>query len=134
MKQNNFYSLKGFKKRYKKHKKHKKHRYKPSHHHHVFTYLSQTSNHHFIPTSRKGTNDQKNRKQIPFLRHNAWHLLFKNLKPEEVIELIKTKSKEEIIERKRNRNLAWEIIFGYWETTQEQKIEIIKNYWMPKEG
>lgn len=124
-----YFNKKEFKKRDRKYKN--KHHRPPRH---IFTYFCQPTTHHLIPTSRGGTNDEKNRKQIPRLRHEAWHLLFKNLKPEEVIEIIKSKSMEEITDKRKSRILAWEIIFGYWETTVEEKIKIIKNFWMPKEG
>jgi hypothetical protein len=99
----------------------------------TFSYLGQLTIHHLVPTSRGGGNNQENKKLIPRLRHDAWHLLFKNLKPEEVIEVVKEKTKEEITEGKKSRILAWEIVFGYWETTTQQRIEIIKKFWT-KEG
>lgn len=98
-----------------------------------FSYLCRGTTHHLKPTSRGGTNNKRNKMEVPLLRHNAWHLLFQNLTPEEIKELIKNKSREEITENKKNRQLAWEIIFGYWETSLEEKIKIIEKYWMPQE-
>lgn len=124
-----YFRKKQFKKR---DRKWRKKRQNPPHH--SFTYLGQPTTHHNKPRSRGGTNNKENTIKIPWLRHNAWHLLFANKTPEEITELIKTKTKEEITENKRSRVLAWEIIFGYWETTVEERIKIIKNFWMPKEG
>ena len=97
---------------------------------HSFQYLGQLTDHHFRPTSRGGNRNKNNIGQVPRLRHNAWHLLFQNLTPEEITEIVKTKTKKEITEDKRNRIIAWEIIFGYWETTVEERIRIIEKYWI----
>jgi len=110
-------------------KKKKNYQFRPN----TFGYLGQLTEHHIIPVSRGGNDSEKNKILVPRLRHNAWHLLFANLTPGEIIEMIKSKTKEEITEGKKSRNLAWEIVFGYWETTVEQRIEIIKKFWT-KEG
>lgn len=112
----------------RKFKKWRKNKHHPPHH--SFQYLGQLTDHHFWPISRGGNRGKDNVGQVPRLRHNAWHLLFQNLTPEEIIEIIKTKTKNEITENKRSRLMAWEIVFGYWETTLEERIKIIEKYWM----
>jgi hypothetical protein len=53
--------------------------------------------HHITPKSRGGKNKKSNILRMDKNRHQAWHLLFNNLKLEEVIELLKR------LERLKNR-------------------------------
>lgn len=42
--------------------------------------------HHLLPTSRGGGNDPQNLRRIPDEVHRAWHYIFRNMVPEEVIQ------------------------------------------------
>ena len=45
--------------------------------------------HHKIPTSRGGISIPENIKHVCAAKHRAWHLLFRNMTPEEIIEHIR---------------------------------------------
>lgn len=45
--------------------------------------------HHKIPTSRGGGNEESNIKYVVADKHRAFHFLFNNMTPQEVIEHIK---------------------------------------------
>jgi len=48
----------------------------------------QKDRHHITPRSRGGTNGKQNLKRVPFNAHTAYHLLFINLTPDEVIRYL----------------------------------------------
>jgi len=49
----------------------------------------QKNRHHITPKSRGGGNEKLNLKRTPFNYHTAYHTLFDNLTPDEVIEYLK---------------------------------------------
>jgi hypothetical protein len=50
--------------------------------------LYEVTEHHRRPRSRGGTNDQSNISLVTDTQHRAWHTLFGNLEPEQVVERI----------------------------------------------
>lgn len=50
---------------------------------------NELTTHHILPTSRKGKNTEANIKRVPDKQHAAYHSLFANLTPDEVIEYLK---------------------------------------------
>lgn len=57
--------------------------------------------------------------------HSAWHNLFFNLLPEEVVHLIPIIGLET-----EKRIESWKLVFG--NRTREQAIELVKREWTPK--
>lgn len=47
------------------------------------------TDHHILPSSRKGKDTPKNIKRVPDSFHKSYHHLFCNLAPDEVIEYLK---------------------------------------------
>lgn len=47
------------------------------------------TDHHITPKSRGGSKDNGNLKRVPEKRHVAYHALFFNLTPDEVIQYLK---------------------------------------------
>ena len=43
------------------------------------------SRHHLIARSRGGTNEESNIREVPIHKHEAWHTLFGNALPEEIL-------------------------------------------------
>ena len=130
----NIFSFGGKHQHRKKHHKsaHKKHR-SGDQPRHTFAILAQETDHHCWPRSKNGAEGASNIIRIPLLRHEAWHHLFENMPVAEIVNLVRRKSPEEIInlknKNKRQRKLAWEIVFGYWKTTPEQRVNIIEKCW-----
>ena len=87
------------------------------------------SKHHIVPASRGGKKIPENEIELDPEVHTAWHTLFGNLLPEEVIILIKYwTTKNGKINRKflrgKKRQKAWKIIFG--EINPDQAIKIVE--------
>ena len=94
--------------------------------------------HHLIPRSRGGTSDSWNKKKIPNKIHEAWHRLFINRKPREVVTVLRALEekmglgggKEFFICVNREVNeAAWRLIFKNAEI--QEVIRIIKSDWSP---
>lgn len=91
--------------------------------------------HHVYPRSRflAGTGEFKIKVRI--IDHRAWHKIFENFFPEEVIEKIKVYSADGIVNKKRfiensiERLRDWRFLFRDIDNA-DAIIEIIKNYWM----
>lgn len=47
--------------------------------------------HHRKPRSRGGTNESRNISLVPQHQHRAYHLLFRNMQPEEIAQLLNQK-------------------------------------------
>lgn len=101
--------------------------------------LKHDSSHHIIPRSRGGGDHPNNILEINPKTHEAWHCLFHNLLPEEVIVLIEALWVNENtgkIKRKflagQKRQKAWNVIFG--SATPAEAIEIIKNQFTKRES
>lgn len=45
-----------------------------------------TSRHHRCPKSRGGSNEPPNTIKVPHKKHEAWHVLFGNKLPEEIVK------------------------------------------------
>ena len=95
-----------------------------------------SSIHHYIPTSRNGPDEDWNKKENSIKFHEYWHNLFSNLKPREIITLIKNHwtnpDRTLKIEELGPKQLKlWKFLFG--ERNPEQAITIIKNRWSPRE-
>jgi hypothetical protein len=93
-----------------------------------------SSEHHIVPTSRGGEDLPENKISLNPKIHSAWHTLFGNLLPEEVITLIghRWTTKEGRINKKflrgKKRRKAWKMIFG--EADADRIIEIIRTKFM----
>lgn len=94
--------------------------------------------HHLIPSSRGGTNDSWNKKKIPNKIHEAWHRLFINRKPREIVTVLRALEekmglgggKEFFICVNREPNeVAWRLIFKNADI--QEAIRIIKSDWSP---
>jgi len=48
----------------------------------------QKNDHHILPKSRGGEKNKLNLKRTPFNYHTAYHVLFDNLTPEEIIRYL----------------------------------------------
>jgi hypothetical protein len=92
-----------------------------------FSFLAELTTHHIIPLSRRKKFQTTKIKKVPRLLHSAWHLLFQNLTPDEVKELIKKKTKDEIA-NSPEKKFAWMILFGYFHHDIPIE-EIINKYW-----
>lgn len=64
--------------------------------------------HHMVPSSRGGSDEDWNIKDVRRSLHSAWHLLFGNLTPNEVLMLVQSGVKLETPARKN----AWTTLFG----------------------
>ncbi len=94
--------------------------------------------HHLIPRSRNGTDDSWNKKKIPHKIHEAWHRLFINRKPREIVTVLKALEEKMgpgggkeffvCVNRKANE-AAWRLIFK--NADFQRAIEIIKADWSP---
>lgn len=51
----------------------------------TFTGSELWEEHHIWPTSRKGADSKTNKKRVPSLLHFAWHILFNNKTPNEIL-------------------------------------------------
>ena len=83
--------------------------------------------HHLIPRSRGGGNGL-NKKKVKRILHLAWHHLFYNLLPWEVIQKIARKeySSEKLSEAQRS---SWNTLFGM--RSQEEIFRYIRKEWYP---
>lgn len=89
------------------------------------------SRHHFIPRSRGGTEDWFNWGWKLDKKHCAWHRLFNNLKPAEVIvKLEQWVLKEYCLKSKEI--LSWDTLFEG--VSYEEAIDIVKNEWFGPSG
>lgn len=94
--------------------------------------------HHLVPRSRGGTNDSWNKKKIPNKIHEAWHRLFINRKPREIVTVLKALEekmgpgggKEFFVCVNREANeTAWRLIFKNADI--QEVIRVIKSDWSP---
>ncbi len=94
--------------------------------------------HHLIPRSRGGTSESWNKKKILHKIHDAWHRLFINRKPREIIAVLRALEekiglgggKEFFICVNREPNeAAWRLIFKNADI--QEVIRIIKSDWSP---
>lgn len=83
------------------------------------------SEHHMIPQTRGGGNEYWNRVMLSVEIHSAWHNLFANLLPREVIILIPVIGLET-----EKRIKSWRILFG--DRTREQAIQVVLSEWTPR--
>ena len=74
---------------------------------------NQIDRHHILPSSRGGSGKAFNRIRVQKKRHKAYHIIFENLTPDEVMELIFKIYNHRLFEKlpKRQR-LAWILLFG----------------------
>ncbi|MDD3101558.1 MAG: hypothetical protein PHE59_00190 [Patescibacteria group bacterium] len=88
---------------------------------------SRTTTHHKIPRSRGGVNEEGNRKEVVDWVHKAWHRIFLNWTPNEVIRAFRVNNRNFFI---RNNDLLkqdWFSLFG--DRSDKEIIEIIKREW-----
>jgi hypothetical protein len=90
--------------------------------------------HHLIPRSRGGPDEWWNKKEVPEDIHGAWHTMFANLRPEEVLKIIPlwTDRYGELnpnVAGRRN-TFCWEIVFGKG-AKLKRAVKIIKEKWFP---
>jgi len=88
------------------------------------------TNHHCVPRSRNGPDTLINIRLKGVREHYAWHQLFRNSTPEEIIELIRKFGKDGLAGKNPKKNHYWRIIFGK-KNTIEQWVEVVENYWTP---
>jgi len=94
--------------------------------------------HHCIPQSRNGPDIPANIRWKPSKVHVAWHILFANLRPDEVVRLIKANSLEKILYHNgpgrhyENRKWAWDMVFtSKGATSTEEYVHIVQQDWTP---
>ncbi|MCD6471469.1 hypothetical protein J7K86_03005 [bacterium] len=83
-----------------------------------------------IPRSRGGKNDDCNIKMVPEYLHRAWHQIFDNYTPYEIVEILRVLGKAAFIRGNSGRGRAWKMLFG--DKTIEEVIDEIKKDWTPK--
>ena len=105
-------------------KKKRKHRYNN------WEGLERPTRHHLIPSSRGGTNDEKNIKIVPEKDHRAWHQIFENFTPSEIIKMLEIFGPEIFLRNQKPKKEAWKRLFDTLPV--EKVIEIIKTEWSPK--
>ncbi|MDO8571684.1 MAG: hypothetical protein Q7R79_03310 [bacterium] len=123
-------------------------------------YSDDLTEHHVIPRSRGGADDETNILYKPILAHQAWHHMIVNATPDEVIQLFEAlrriengrrnseallhsevyrivfrtmpldRAVEMIHKRWRKPGGAWEIVFGRLDVSYREAIEIIRRDWM----
>lgn len=49
---------------------------------------NELTDHHVVPTSRGGNTGKRNQKQVPNKYHMAFHHLFENMTPEEIVSYL----------------------------------------------
>ncbi|MCK4968004.1 MAG: hypothetical protein KAS12_03020 [Candidatus Aenigmarchaeota archaeon] len=87
--------------------------------------------HHMIPRSRGGSNDKENKKRVALIFHRAWHHLFDNHTPEEVIYGLKSPSNQDyFIRNNKDKAKDWQVLFG--KASIKKIIKIIKKEWSPQ--
>lgn len=84
--------------------------------------------HHLIPVSRGGTDDEENLKEIPTKVHEAWHTLFKNWTPTEVIAFLLSDDFQ--FDPDNGKWKAWKIVFGA-NCGRLEAAQIVMNEWSP---
>lgn len=96
------------------------------------------SRHHCIPQSRRGPDIMANIRWKPHKEHTAWHILFANMTPKEVIQLIKKNPLEQILHLNgsnrhyENRQWAWNMIFtAHRAISRKDCIRIVQQDWTP---
>ncbi len=83
------------------------------------------SEHHLIPRSRGGSNEKWNLVMLTHEVHSAWHNLFSNLLPAEVLHLISVIGLET-----DKRRESWRILFE--NRTAKEVADLIEKQWTPK--
>lgn len=83
--------------------------------------------HHYVPTSRGGSNARINQKKKALIKqHSAWHVLFYNLKPYEAgRRLIEWDEQRRVLTAKERQ--AWSVLFGG--RGLKEALQIIQKYW-----
>ena len=89
--------------------------------------------HHLHPRSRGGPDELWNRKEVEISIHSAWHTMFSNMRPEEVLQIIHLWFDEnnELLNKDKigmRISICWKIVFG--EANLKEVKEIIENEWM----
>jgi hypothetical protein len=87
------------------------------------------SDHHLIPRSRGGGGDE-NICGKPHDLHAAWHHLFYNLLPWEVVAEIKT-GKYNPANLSKAKKISWHLLFG--EKSRSKVIKAIHKEWYPSQ-
>ncbi|GEM_PF-6680832 len=92
--------------------------------------------HHVIPRSRQGADDETNILFKPIFVHQAWHHMIVNAKPKEVIELFDALARIErgddtVIEELFD-SVVYKIVFR--NMTLEKALELIKKRWKKQGG
>lgn len=83
--------------------------------------------HHYVPTSRGGSNARVNQKKKALIKqHSAWHILFYNLKPYEACRRLIEWDEQKRALTARERQ-AWSALFG--ESGLKEALQIIQKYW-----
>lgn len=91
--------------------------------------------HHRIPRSRGGDSSKANLKRVPLRIHDAWHTLFTNFLPEEILAKILMVSDN--LFNTFNKQLAWNTVFNcHWQEVQfglvqEEIIDEVIINWLP---
>ena len=80
--------------------------------------------HHVVPTSRGGTSDNSNIIMKTTREHRAYHVLFGNRTPEEIIELL-TSGHYQLADR--SKWSAWRILFDHLGPVEAAAI--VKSEW-----
>lgn len=88
------------------------------------------TSHHCIPRSRNGPDTLTNIRPKGVREHYAWHQLFRNMTPDEVIASIQERRMEGITRHNNFKIGYWRIVFGD-KTTAKDCAEIVKKYWTP---
>ena len=103
-------------------------------------HLSQgETQHHCVPQSRGGPDTWPNIRWKPNKIHVAWHILFANMTPREVIQLIRESTTlEEILRHNgvgrhyENRKWAWDMVFTQYKAVSKRDcIKIVRRDWTP---
>ena len=83
--------------------------------------------HHYVPTSRGGSNARVNQKKKTLIKqHSAWHVLFYNLKPYEACRrLVEWDEQKRALTAKERQ--AWSMLFG--NRGLKEALQIIQKYW-----
>lgn len=87
------------------------------------------TNHHMIPRSRGGTDDEQNIKLVTRTVHEAWHALFKNMKPNEVVALLLSDQFQ--FDPENGLWKAWKIVFGPL-TGRIEAARMVMDEWTPQ--
>lgn len=88
------------------------------------------SKHHCVPRSRGGRSEPNNLRWTKNVQHVAWHVLFANMIPDEVIALLRIKTKADIVGQDQQRVWAWQQVFGETQAC-EAAIKIVQESWTP---